>query len=487
MSLPVVNAIEDLESSQRSQTAVFKDSVSRLQSSIRQGLALNRAVLVDMQTVIAQAFNVNQDMIELEKEKMRLAAEERIENQRDERSQPAPDKKDDDTPTTIKGSIFDTLKKVFGAAALVGAVTLVVKNWESIKAGFETIKPLFVKLKDMVVRVGEVVIPFLIENFETLAIGSLGVWAAFKAANLVMGIKAGITALKAGFIAAKASVIASAVAFAPVAAIAAGIALVSKGLYDAILAGKEKFDETGSMWLAIEEGLSQFIGTVIGFPIKLITDASAWVARQLGFEEFANTLGEFDPVGGIKETFRGLMRFIYDPETGKIFGIDFDSVFDSLPSVDDLIPDIKMPDFSSMIPDIQIPDFPNPFDGLGEKINNFDFSAFDFGSILGVDLNFGDKLKSLIGSMFGVETSVPSTVNPKVGATASGGVTGFQVQQASSQLVYEQRGGGVPPMVAAPVTVNTDNSSRINSQTITPATSRPNTPDPVFEQQTSFW
>lgn len=525
-----------------------KDSISRLQSSIRQGLALNRreikastSAILAVQETLAQAFNINTDLIEIEKEKMRLAEERRRE---DERKKNQKQKDDKGFIAKAKGGLFDVLKKVFFGTALVGAAMVVLENWDTIVETFEKIKPTLIAFKDGVVEFATVAIPFLIDNFGVIAktmasivagglllkavqglvtaytlvkggittvatsmkgahkavFGRGGLihqtrkfnrnvarnvtamatavkdmgkaaleWAKSKASQLVKLVRAVVTATstyaKTTLIPALASLKAGLIAAAPFAAIAAGIAFVVGSLVNAISDAKAKFEETGSIWLAIEEGISKFIGMIIGFPIKLIADGSAWIARQLGFEEFADSLSDFDPVSGIKETFRKFMRFIYDPETGLILGLDFNNILPDFSKLGDQImstfPEIKMPEFD--LPEITLPDFPNPFKDLQKKIQDFDYSMFDFGIV-----NFGDEIKSFISGLFGEPTSVTAeTVTP------TQPMTGAEVDVRSREVASQTAQPNVT--VAAPQTnMSTDNSVRVNKTSVASASPRRN-------------
>ena len=84
--LPVINALND---GFRDQTNAFKDSITRLQRSIRQGLALNRAEIVSLNETIFKAFNINEEMLELEKERMRVDNERYLEEKRKQKTQEA--------------------------------------------------------------------------------------------------------------------------------------------------------------------------------------------------------------------------------------------------------------------------------------------------------------------------------------------------------------------------------------------------------------
>ena len=176
-----------------------KDSISRLQSSIRQGLALNRreikastSAILAVQETLAQAFNINTDLIEIEKEKMRLAEERRRE---DERKKNQKQKDDKGFIAKAKGGLFDVLKKVFFGTALVGAAMVVLENWDTIVETFEKIKPTLIAFKDGVVEFATVAIPFLIDNFGVIAKTMAGIVAGGLLLKAVVALKNGYLAV----------------------------------------------------------------------------------------------------------------------------------------------------------------------------------------------------------------------------------------------------------------------------------------------------
>jgi len=177
-----------------------KDSISRLQSSIRQGLALNRreikastSAILAVQETLAQAFNINTDLIEIEKEKMRLAEERRRE---DERKKNQKQKDDKGFIAKAKGGLFDVLKKVFFGTALVGAAMVVLENWDTIVETFEKIKPTLIAFKDGVVEFATVAIPFLIDNFGVIAKTMGGIVAGGLLLKAVKGLATAYTSVK---------------------------------------------------------------------------------------------------------------------------------------------------------------------------------------------------------------------------------------------------------------------------------------------------
>ena len=260
------------------------------------------------------------------------------------------------------------------------------------------------------------------------------------------------------------------VAAAPVVAIAAGIALVFVSLNEALKSAKEKFEETGSVWLAIEEGISEFIGMIIGFPIKLLADGAAWVARQLGFEEFAQSLTDFDPVAGIKETFRTMMRFIYDPETGKILGLDFDNILPDFSEIGDQI--------MNALPEIKI-----DTEKLQQMLPEISFDADKFKQYI---RNLLPEVDSFMSKLVPDSVYEWAGINPETGEmitqakpTASGGLTGTEVD-VRSEAVATNNNTVAPIITNAPT--NVQNNNMVSNKPVTvvaasPYKSNPYRPD----------
>jgi hypothetical protein len=197
--LPVVNALEEMDGQIKSQTMVLKDSISRLQSSIRQGLALNRteikastSAILAVQTTLAEAFNINRDLIEIEKEKMRLAEERRRE---EDRKKDQTQKKNEGFIAKAKGGLFDVLKKVFFGTALVGAAMVVLENWETIVETFEKLKPTLIALKEGIVEFASGTFTFIVDNFDTIAKTFAGIVAGGLLIKAVVALKNGYLAV----------------------------------------------------------------------------------------------------------------------------------------------------------------------------------------------------------------------------------------------------------------------------------------------------
>ena len=108
------------------------------------------------------------------------------------------------------------------------------------------------------------------------------------------------------------------------AAVAAAVAI-----FVSIKAGIDEFkkslEEGDSMLVAIIEGVSTALLTLVTLPITLIKNFVAWVAEKLGFEGIAEKLKEFNIVDFIKDGVKNLVLKAKDFVLG-LFDIDFRAV-----------------------------------------------------------------------------------------------------------------------------------------------------------------
>ena len=108
------------------------------------------------------------------------------------------------------------------------------------------------------------------------------------------------------------------------AAVAAAVAI-----FVSIKAGIDEFkkslEDGDSMLVAIIEGVSTALLTLVTLPITLIKNFVAWVAKKLGFEDIAKKLKEFDIVDFIKDGVKNLVLKAKDFVLG-LFNIDFQEV-----------------------------------------------------------------------------------------------------------------------------------------------------------------
>jgi len=114
----------------------------------------------------------------------------------------------------------------------------------------------------------------------------------------------------------------------PLALVVAGVAAAVAIFYaikDGIQAFKDSLAEGDSMLVAIIEGVSTALLTLVTLPITLIKNFVAWVAKKLGFEGIAEKLKEFNIVTFIKDGVKNLVLKAKDFVLG-LFNIDFKAV-----------------------------------------------------------------------------------------------------------------------------------------------------------------
>lgn len=217
--------------------------------------------------------------------------------------------------------------KLLTAGVLASAVLFVTNNWDTIVEGFEAIKEPLMKLGVAVWNIAMDVMPFILDNFETIAYTLGGLFVAMKAyQGIVLMQKAWVagklafTALRVAMIGLNTAVMGYAAALAPMLvaaapfiAIAAGIALVIYGIVEAFQEAMAIFEQTGSFSLVLTEGLSTFLSTILGFIPDLMLGLLSWIAGALGFEKAADWLSDFS----VTDLLRNGISTVFD--TMKIF------------------------------------------------------------------------------------------------------------------------------------------------------------------------
>ena len=226
--------------------------------------------------------------------------------------------------TTTLGLAFDGLKLGFKGmvtavnkmpglikTAYTGGKNLVMGAFDKLKTGFQAMRT-FMMTK---------MIPALAsayggaKGFLMKAITSLGTaFTAMRTFMMATMIPA-ITGFMAPFI-------------VPLALLTAAV-VAAVAIFTSIKAGIDEFkkslDEGDSMLVAIIEGVSTALLTLVTLPITLIKNFVAWVAKKLGFEGIAEKLKEFSIVDFIKDSVKNLVMKAVDFVQG-LFDIDFKEV-----------------------------------------------------------------------------------------------------------------------------------------------------------------
>ena len=212
--------------------------------------------------------------------------------------------------TSMKTFVMETAPNAI-KGAYGGAKGLVIKAFNTLKAAFTAMR-LFVL---------ETLIPKIASAYGGAkgklmgAITSLG--KAFTAMRLFLvgTMIPTITAFMAPFI-------------VPLALLTAAV-VAAVAIFTSIKAGIDEFkkslDEGDSMLVAIIEGVSTALLTLVTLPITLIKNFVAWVAEKLGFEGIAEKLKEFSIVDFIKDGIKTLVTKAKDFVLG-LFNIDFKGI-----------------------------------------------------------------------------------------------------------------------------------------------------------------
>lgn len=524
--LPIVNAIEELNSTNKAQTNVIKDSLSRVQSSIRQGLRMNREAMLTINDTLLRAFQLQERFLELQDLEDQREEFDTSEREREKERQTTPQVKpaDDKGNKKVKSGIFDFLKKLLFGAAVVSAVMVVAENWDLIVKGFEAIKPYVAFIADAIGELVDFLFPIIRDNFNeivtvlgsgALAFGALKIGekileSAKAFGNAVKKAGSNLKALGKRFTTVLGRV------FLPITA-----AIVSiMGFIDGF---KETEGDIGDKVVGGLKGIVQSLGDFfITGTLNLLRDLTSWLAGAMGFNETAEDIASFDPKQYVDEVLGFIFGFI-DSAAAVIrdlftFGDEDKTVLGALGKLTDfvLVPlntaitfvrnmfgfssedqepfslrefitqkitsaidgvksffddvfsglgdftGIEMPTFE--LPEISVPDFPNPFEGITEKIRNIDLSAFDF-KILGYDPELDERLRNFVNQIFGIE---PAAVGAGGAVPASGGLSGAEVDVRSREVAGQAMQPNVN--VTAPQTnVNNSSSTNVNKTTMAPS------------------
>jgi hypothetical protein len=121
---------------------------------------------------------------------------------------------------------------------------------------------------------------------------------------------AGVMAAAAGMSGALVALGPALVVLAPFIAIAAGIGLAIYGVYKGIEEAMAVFEDTGSVTMALTEGLGMLVGAIVGFPLNLVKDIISWVAGAFGFTDFEKQLDDFDFITTISDAVSNIFDII---------------------------------------------------------------------------------------------------------------------------------------------------------------------------------
>ena len=195
--------------------------------------------------------------------------------------------------------------------AYTGGKNLIMAGFTKLAAGFQAmrlfmLKTLIPKLAGIYGASGALLMK---------AVG--GLVAAFTGLKVFLlgTLIPAITAIAAPFI----------VPIAIIAAVVAGAVAAFYSIKAGIDEFKKSLDEGDSMLVAIIEGVSTALLTLVTLPITLIKNFVAWVAKKLGFEGIAEKLKEFSIVDFIKDGVKNLVTKAKDFVLG-LFDIDFQAV-----------------------------------------------------------------------------------------------------------------------------------------------------------------
>ena len=294
--------------------------------------------------------------------------------------------------------------------------------WEKIKAFLND--PSWTKFGEII---GEY--PILLGTLVTIVGGyaiSKIVGVAKKLALAFTAVSTGLTTLGGIF------GLGAVAAAGTIVAIVAGVVLTAKGLYDAFVAFSNTFKETKSIMASLKEAAVEFVGTVVGLPFDLLKDITAYLAEQLGFEKFADTLKQFSVEEIVKDSMRKIFGFFEEffGDIVKIFSGEtmqarLDGLFGTLSGIGDiilaplnLVLDTVRGFFS--LAGIDLPDFElqDLIKGLFDEVTDL------FRKVLSIDVGaiFDEAKQKVLDAIETVKASIPvpdfSVVGDKIAALA---------------------------------------------------------------------
>jgi len=201
------------------------------------------------------------------------------------------------------GGFLDFLKK----GALIGLLFLLPKILNSqtvkniVKFVEEKVIPFFGKLRDFLVNtlgedgalaLGLVALAALVAPATTFAAAKI---AVATVSGLITGIGTAFTAISGGLTSIAAVMGVGTVAAAgTILAVIAAVVSVAYGLYEGIVAFKEKFAETGNIFESAKTAFATFLGEALGLIPNLLLDLTGYIAGLFGFDKFKEKIQAID-------------------------------------------------------------------------------------------------------------------------------------------------------------------------------------------------
>ena len=221
---------------------------------------------------------------------------------------------------------FDVLKKGF----MLMRTFLMTTAPNALKNAYTGGKGLVLKAFTTLAKAFKAMRLFMLKSLVPKLTGIFALGPKALIVKAVAALAAGFTALKVFLLGTLIPAITAIAApfIVPIEIIAAVVAGAVAAFYS-IKAGIDEFkkslDEGDSMLVAIIEGVSTALLTLVTLPITLIKNFVAWVAKKLGFEGIAEKLKEFSIVDFIKDGIKNLVMKAKDFVLG-LFDLDFKQV-----------------------------------------------------------------------------------------------------------------------------------------------------------------
>ena len=295
-----------------------------------------------------------------------------------------------------------------GLLAKLAVIPLLIKFlrspvWDEIigfiqDPSFEKLGELFssytVELTALTAIVAGYAIVKLVATATALASAFTAIGTGLTALGAVIGLSAGATGLV-------------------IVAIVAAIVVTAKALYDAFKVFSDTFKETGSIMESLKEAAIEFVGSLFSTVPTLFKNLTSYIARKLGFENFADTLDQFsikdvvknavrDLFAGIGKVFKGVKDFF----TADTIAERLDILFGGITS----IADFMLTPVNFVYEKIQ-----DLFSVAGFKLPDLDFK----GMVSGAIENVKEKIKLAIEN---VKDTIPvpdfSEIGDKIAALA---------------------------------------------------------------------